>query len=283
MKNNLCYIVIANYNSYIETINCIDSILKSKYMLYKIIIVDDCSIDNSYDLLTKKYSDTSIKILRTSKNVGYGATNNIGLRYALDQDDCEYLWILNNDIHIYSNTLKKLIEADCKTDELTIWGNKVLNEDGTIQSLGAILNSKYMTTKHNYQNSIDKNYNFHIERIDYIHGCSIFFSKDIIKINGFLSEDFFLFYEDVDFSLRALNNNISLKILQESVVMHKEGVTIKKFKLEYLSLLSRIKFCKIHYPDTIRFVYLGIFYEFIKNIFLFRFNRNYKIVKGMVK
>ena len=50
MKNNLCYIVIANYNSYNETINCIDSILKSKYMLYKIIIVDDCSIDNSYDL-----------------------------------------------------------------------------------------------------------------------------------------------------------------------------------------------------------------------------------------
>ena len=70
-------------------------------------------------------------------------------------------------------------------------------------------------------------------------------------------ENYFLFYEDVDYSISAKNKNIALDVSQNSIVTHYGGKTIEKNNLAYYSTINRIKFCKKYYPEMLLFVYLG--------------------------
>ena len=222
-------------------------------------------------------------MISSISNNGYGSAINQGINYALKQNDCKYIWILNNDTKVYENTLDELIISDNSTSKKTIWGSKIINSNKTIQSIGCRLNKMFMTTSHNYKDYKDSKENYRVSQLDYIHGCSMFFKNDIIKINGFFDENYFLFYEDVDYSISAKNKNISLDVSQQSIVTHYGGKTIEKNNLSYYSTINRIKFCKKYYREMLLFVYLGIFFELIKCFFLFRFKRIYKILINLFK
>ena len=283
MNNSTCYIIIVNYNSYENVVKCVESIFFSSYTDYKIIIVDNFSTDDSLRLLQNYFQkEKKIIILKSNDNNGYGSGNNIGINKALKSGDCEYLWILNNDTIVFSDTLEELILSSVNSDNYAIYGSKVLNVNGSIQSVGCILNGTFMTTSHNFENRKDQEIEFIIDDIDYIHGCSIFFHNKIISINGLLSEEYFLFYEDVDYSIRAKKNNIPLIISQKSKVIHKGGSSIKKYRLDYLSTLNRIKFSKKFFPEKIPLVYLGVIYEILKSILLFRINKSFQIIRGLI-
>ena len=118
MRKNKVYIIILNYNGFSDTVNCIKSIQKSIYKEYQIILVDNNSDDNSLNEIIK-YLDSSnleynfsdvffadnnkqtkkdIVIIKNNENLGYASGNNVGMRYALQYEDCDFLWILNNII-----------------------------------------------------------------------------------------------------------------------------------------------------------------------------------------
>ena len=80
-----------------------------------------------------------------------------------------------------------------------------LNNKNNIQSLGCTVNSLLLTTK-NLKNLNSFN------KIDYISGVSLFFDKNVLKINGNLPEKYFMYYEDVDWCKKATNNDIKLII-----------------------------------------------------------------------
>ena len=281
---NQCYIIVVNYNSCDFTIQCIKSLYDLNNKAFKILLVDNNSSDKSLELLNDKFfSYDNFQIITSVTNNGYASGVNQGLDYALKQNDCKYIWILNNDTKVYKNTLDELIISDNSTSKKTIWGSKIINSNKTIQSIGCRLNKMFMTTSHNYKDCKDSKENYRVSQLDYIHGCSMFFKNDIIKINGFFDENYFLFYEDVDYSISAKNKNISLDVSQHSIVTHYGGKTIEKNNLSYYSTINRIKFCKKHYPKMLLFVYLGIFFELLKCFFLFRFKRIYKILINLFK
>ena len=279
-----CYIIVVNYNSCDFTIQCIESLYNLNNKAFKILLVDNNSSDKSLELLNDKFSSyDNFEMISSISNNGYGSAINQGINYALKQNDCKYIWILNNDTKVYENTLDELIISDNSTSKKTIWGSKIINSNKTIQSIGCRLNKMFMTTSHNYKDYKDSKENYRVSQLDYIHGCSMFFKNDIIKINGFFDENYFLFYEDVDYSISAKNKNISLDVSQKSIVTHYGGKTIEKNNLSYYSTINRIKFCKKYYREMLLFVYLGIFFELIKCFFLFRFKRIYKILINLFK
>tara|TARA_Y100000590_G_scaffold15511_1_gene18631 strand:- start:167 stop:565 length:399 start_codon:yes stop_codon:yes gene_type:complete len=125
---------------------------------------------------------------------------------------------------------------------------------------------------------IDNKKKKYIKRIDYIPGCSIFFHNSLIDLIGFLPEDYFMFCEDVDFSYKAKQNGIYLNINQESVLIHKEGASVKKNKIAFISFINRIKLSKKYFPQNLIYVYIGILYQILKNIILLRWSFAYKII-----
>ena len=286
IEANSTYIIVLNYNAYQDTIDCLESIVNMISKLYKIVLVDNASTDFSIKNIQKwiiKNSYNNIKIIESDCNGGYAKGNNLGIKYSLKREDCKYIWILNNDTLVKSDTLEELIDANNEKNVDTIWGSKVLYPNGKIQSLGCSINNKSMLTYHNYNGSKNRDHKIELKKIDYIHGCSIFFNKTIIQKIGMFSEEYFMFFEDVDFCTKALINGLQLKVAQKSILIHKEGISVKKNNLEYLSVVNRIKFAKKYFPSSLFYVHLGIYFKILKSILLLKFNLAKKIIFNLLK
>ena len=107
-------IIILNYNDYENTSKMLNQI-KDYSCLSKIIVVDNCSTDNSMEKL-KEYENKKIILLQAEKNLGYAAGNNLGLKYLEKNTSCEIAIISNPDVLIEEGVLKELIH-DIKTHE----------------------------------------------------------------------------------------------------------------------------------------------------------------------
>lgn len=106
--------VILNYNSTIETIKCIDSIMRLSYEDKNIVIVDNNSPDQREFLnkICDKYSNLkNINLLIADENFGYARGNNIGINFSKDQLKSDFVCVLNPDVEIKSsNFIEKAIE-----------------------------------------------------------------------------------------------------------------------------------------------------------------------------
>ena len=301
---NKVYIIILNYNGWQDTVECLESVLKSDYESYQIIVVDNNSSDNSMAYLIKwakeelclwlpdknplkklsfpfkkkplnyiLYSkDEALKggkeieknlknplvFIQSGENRGFAAGNNIGIKYALAKDDFEYVWLLNNDTVIERNTLKNLINYANKK-QTGICGSvlKYYNEPDKIQAYGGKINKFLGTTKHLLKYNND---------IDYIVGASMLIHKDVIKKVGLLPEDYFLYYEDVDYGFNVKRQGFKLDIALNSIVYHKEGASTKKSdNIDFLYLKNKIKFHKKYLKNKLGLI-LSITYSLIKRI-----------------
>ena len=283
MNKDLCYIVIVHFDSYNDTSVCINSILESINQNFHIVIVNNNFLTESFKKIKKTYNEhNKVSLININSNKGYSFGLNKGIKYAIKFPNCVYLWMLNNDTYIEKNSLNELIYEEQRCNVDAIIGSKILNQNKSIQSLGCKLNKLTMVTSHNYKNYTNTLKEYNIDRIDYIHGCSIFFKKHIIDIVGFFDERYFLFYEDVDYSLRAKSKNIHLLVAQKSVIIHNENSSLKKTNFEYLSTVNRILASKKFFKKYIYFVYIQLILDIFKNFLLFRIKRNAQIIRFLL-
>ena len=157
--NKLTYIIVLNYNSSECTIQCLESLVKLINAKFKIVVVDNFSSDSSIVQIKKWIQNKSnifFKIIENKFNYGYSKGNNIGISYALNQKDCENLWILYNDCIVYKNSLEELLTANISSNSYNIWGSKILYENKKIQSLGCRINKYFMFSYHNYNSALHK-------------------------------------------------------------------------------------------------------------------------------
>lgn len=281
----MVYIIVLNWNGSEDTIACISSLLCLKHQEFKIVIIDNNSSDNSLakikeylndkqkkfayytetDLTNKVGNDSGIiTIVTSSLNRGYAGGNNLGISYALSQDDCKYIWVLNNDTEVDEYALDKLTVAISKDSTIGILGSKLIywHDKKTIQGLGGkYFRWKCKTTHVESYESASKTYNDdEISRsIDYIIGAALFFNASALKKIGLFNDDYFLYFEELDICLRAKQKGYQIKTISDSVVYHKEGATISKERSdfsEYHYLRSNKIFIRKFYPKTMCVFYL---------------------------
>lgn len=207
------YIILVNYNSCNCTIECINSLEKTNEDI-QIIIVDNASSDNSYQELMKNISKyNNCIILESENNVGFAGGNNIGIKYALEHG-AEYLLLLNNDTEVEPDFLKQLL-IDYKGN--TIRSPKINYYDYPDESwyeAGEFDQNKCIVKN----KKSDKRCN-----VTFASGCCMLISKKIIDTIGFLDEEYFMYYEDVDYCLKAMKEGIKIEYVPESVIYHKVG------------------------------------------------------------
>ena len=129
MKNVV--VVILNYFAYWETEKCVSSILDKQLNISHIIIVDNASANDSYQILSRKYFGLGkITVLHTHRNLGFAKGNNIGIWYARTVLGADYVLLLNSDIVITDEQyLDKLLKVEEK--DTAVIGSRVLLPDGT--------------------------------------------------------------------------------------------------------------------------------------------------------
>lgn len=237
-------------------------------------------------------SGSPLILIRTGANLGFAGGNNVGMRYALSRDDFAYVWLLNNDTVIPSNSLNPLVNKFQNNINIGICGSTLhyYDQPNIIQALGGAVYNKWLATiKHITKPKCDEIPidSKEIEsKMKYVIGASMFVSKKFLVEVGFLCEDYFIYFEEIDWATRA-NGKFLLAYAPESIVYHKEGRSSqsssldcnKSYVADYHCLKNRILFTKKHFNKYILFVYLGLVLTLIKRAINQQWDRVIMIIK----
>lgn len=258
----LIYVCVLNFNNSTDTIKCLDSLLNLTWEDYKVILVDNASTDNSRDVLQNYVADKSDKIVFFSLNInkGYAAGNNYALRYALTMPDMDYCWILNNDTIVDSGSLTYLVSFMKNNREVGLCGSKLIYswDKSRVQGYGGWY-KPWIAISGSIIN-LEK-----ISDINYVIGASVFVSKSFLEEIGLMCEDYFLYFEEVDWAERA-KGKFKMSCEPRSVVYHKEGAAIganaldnesKSEMADYFYMRNRLLFTLKFYPYYLPTVYLS--------------------------
>lgn len=259
-------IIILNWNGWKDTIECLKSLNNLNYKNYEVIVVDNGSTDNSVEKI-KEYIENKpkFKLIANEKNLGFAGGNNIGIRYALN-NEFEYILLLNNDTVVDENFLKPMVELLESSDDIGFVGPKTYFYDK--KNLIQVAGGGYvdLTTARayllGYMENDSSKYNEVIE-LDYVSGSCILTKRDVIEEIGLLDERFFMYYEDVEWCYRGKKHGYKSFYQPEAVIWHKHGASTNKcFELYHLNK-SRILFIKkTGMKNFIKFVF-----KFFSNVF----------------
>ena len=245
IKNNsnpLVSIIILNYNAGKLLLNCIDSVFKSTYQNFEVIVVDNLSTDNSHVRCKEKFE--KIQLIKNKENLGYCEGNNIGIRNA----NGEFIIILNPDTIVEPNWLNHLMSAYNKFGE-GLYQPKFfsLNEKLVIQSTGNMLHIfgfGFARDKGKIDNEKIKS----IEKINYASGTCLFTSKIVLDKIGLLDPFLFLYHDDLDLGWRAAHIGINSFYVPKSIIYHAESYSIKWSSKKFYWLERNRKYCLLtHY------------------------------------
>ena len=256
-QNPLVSIIILNYNAGNLVIDCIDSIKKSTYKNFEVILVDNASDDQSHIKCKKKFND--IKLIENSKNLGYCEGNNVGLRVANGQ----FVVILNPDTIVESNWLEELLNA-YKNNGRGIYQPKFLatSDNSMLLSSGnmiQIFGFGYSRSKGDHDRKKFEN----IEKINYASGTCIFTSKEVLEEIGLLEPFLFAFHDDLELCWRAALININSFYVPKSIVYHPiEGISFKWSPIKFKLLERNRKYCLLTLYDR------STFFKMIPALFL---------------
>ena len=195
----------------------------STFKSIKVIIVDNGSRDHEAAQLSKKFPQ--VTLIAKQENLGFAKGANIGIESALSCEDCEYILVLNNDSIVPRKALAVLHETISSLPDTLL--SPVILFAGTdrVQSAGGKINRLLGYCRNN-----EKNSRYRPGRADttadFLSGCAIIGHKSIWACLGGFDEDYFAYYEDVDFSLRAKLNNYKLRVTHHTFVYHKHSSSL---------------------------------------------------------
>lgn len=319
-------IIIVNYNGYYDTIECIASLLKLDYPNCLLIIVDNASPNNSLYYIHTWLSDpnnkayhnkspvfqhinyteyksqfskldkaTKIITIQSGKNLGFAAANNMGIKFAIDNGATKF-WILNNDTVVQNNSLTELVlcSSTLGNKKFGIIGSQLryYHQREVIQAIGGKYQPVLGLTKHLENGKLASELEIPEKSFasDYAIGASLLVTLEFIQDVGMMSEDYFLYFEELDWHLRGKRKGWSHLICTNSVVFHKEGASIgtgkgdKRSELSDLYYLkSKLLFTKKFYPIYLLIVYVSYIGIIFKRILRRQYDRAWKILILVLK
>lgn len=252
-------LIVLNYNDFKTTQEFIENIKEYKEV-DKIVVVDNCSPDQSYEKLIK-YSSDKIHIIRSEKNGGYGYGNNYGIKYAIKKFNPKFITISNPDIKFKDNSLKKLKSIFNQNDNIAAVNMKIKNIDGTIEnsgwdlpSLNKDIKGMFLVWKKIFNNkreiSLEKAEELKFNEV--LHGCFFIIKSKIIKDIGMFDERTFLFGEEriLGFKIKSINKIQATLLTEECIHEHSKSINknissvINQYKILFKSRLIYYKYYK---------------------------------------
>jgi GT2 family glycosyltransferase len=208
----------------------------------------------------------SLVLIHTGGNRGFAAGCNVGISYALAHDNCDFVWLLNNDTVVTKDALSKMTGYVLDNPLVGICGSVLLDYDSpeTVQAYGGrryspwcarVLPDRWMTSSQasNYQS------------IDYVLGASMLVRREFLNRVGLMEEAYGFYFEELDWAARA-KGHFALGYSPLSYVYHKEGASLgtrsqrhaRSLQSEQYVARSRILFTRKFYPIYLPTVLAGV-------------------------
>ncbi|MBM3157055.1 MAG: glycosyltransferase family 2 protein [Chloroflexi bacterium] len=227
-------VVIVNWNNFNDTAGCIDSLKKVTYPNCEIIVVDNGSQGDDVNLLRQRFGD-SVRLIANGKNRGFAGGCNIGIEDALSRG-ADYVALLNNDTVVAPDFLEAVVRVAEGDKKVGIAGGKIYCYElpEVIWFAGGVID--YRTGRTPIRGSGEKEQGKYEEvtEVDWICGCFMFLSKDVLQNVGLLDERFFFGWEDADYSVRAAKKGFKVVFVPSSKIWHKGFGAEKRERLKEL-------------------------------------------------
>ncbi len=226
--------LILNYNS--AELTSIYAKTVAEYKLVDhVIVVDNCSTDNSYDILSK-LDTTNIHVVQSERNGGYSYGNNWGARYS-ERFNTDLLFISNADVYVSEENINRIISAFEYSDYAVLSGieydinnvitkppiwrmNTYVDDFADCFYLGRMINRKKQT--------IDVNYSLKIQNVDIVKGSFLAVRlRDFIDVGGF-DEGVFLFCEERILAKKMKDAGKKVGVVPSAKYLHNHSVSINK-------------------------------------------------------
>lgn len=261
MRPILC-IIISSYNgSTILYKNkpiikiCLDSLRKTTFKDYSVVVTDDCSPDKTDAYIRKNYP--YVDVLSHGKNLGYAENNNSAMRYVLRKYNPRYILLLNDDIIVKDREwLGKMVEVMEKDSAIGVEGCKLLYPDLRIQHAG--IYSKTLPFTRGRAEKDNGQYD-KVEEIDAVIGAAFLLRSNMVKKIGVLDSNYYKGPDDVDYCLRASRAGYKVVYNGLASLIHLEGFTFTfsksqemRDKVFYNRQMSRTYFAYKNYTGMRR-------------------------------
>jgi GT2 family glycosyltransferase len=258
MAKKVC-IVIVSYNVRPLLTQCIDSVrLALTGWSGDIVVVDNCSKDDTVEYLQKHYPD--VQLIINKENVGFAKANNQAIR----QTDSEYVLLLNPDTIVYEPTIRGCVDFMDAHPKAGGAGVRMLTREGNVapESRRAIptpwvaMLKMLGFTRRYYMSDLPWDEPGQIEAIS---GAYCLLRRKALDEVGLLDEDYFMYGEDIDLSYRLLKGGWQNWYLPYDIVHYKGGSTQKtSFRYVHVFYQAMLIFFRKHYSHLSFFFSLPI-------------------------
>jgi O-antigen biosynthesis protein len=243
---NLISVITVNYNGKKFLPAFFQSLLASVVdgLEIEILLVDNNSSDDSVEWVRENCPGT--RLIQNSVN-NYCTALNLGMGEAKGQ----YVAVVNNDAEVHPDWLQALWEVFQSDEKIGAVQSKILLSDRrTINSVGGEeVESLYFTDMGFGKKDVgqyDK-----AKEIEYCCGGSVMFRKQCVEAVGLFDEDFIMFFEDVDFSIRVRKAGWKIYYTPRSILYHKHHGTSSEELCEYLCNRNRFLLIAKHFPERL--------------------------------
>lgn len=211
-------IIIVNYNGLKDTCALIDSITFNNDM--EVIVVDNGSIEDEASLISQHYPQ--VKTIRSNKNLGFAGGNNLGIKAAKGK----YLFLINNDTIFKNFNIQPLIERLETSTTIVIACPKIRFawDNNPIQFAGFTSLSRITVRNQTigYGNEDKGQYDIP-HPTPYAHGAAMLIKREAIDKVGLMPECYFLYYEELDWSMMFTRAGYEIWYEPACTIYHKES------------------------------------------------------------
>lgn len=265
-----------------DTCELIDSIPFNNNM--EVIVVDNASKQDEASIISEKYPQ--VKVIRSNLNLGFAGGNNSGIKEAKG----DYILLINNDTYFKDFNIDALIERLESSDKIGIvcpklrfaWGNNPIQFAGYTPLSNITLRNRAIGFGEDDNGQYDT-----AHHTPYAHGAAMLIKREAIDKVGLMPECFFLYYEEIDWSMIFTRAGYEIWYDPCCTVYHKESQTTGQNSplRTYYITRNRLLLVKRNYKGINK--YLSYIYLIgivgLKDILKYTFLRQSKLLKAVLK
>lgn len=249
MTGDRLAVVVLTWNQCDYTVACLRS-LAAQTTPHTVYVVDNASTDGTPDAVRAAFPDAHMIVNR--ENLGFAGGNNVGLRRAFDAG-ADAVLLLNNDTTLAPDALALLCEAAHAQPDAGILNPAILyaQPPHRVWFAGATADPRTGWSNHVPHNVAYESLGAAIRPVSRATGCAMLVTRACYARVGDFDDDFFMYFEDVEYSLRARRAGFGLYVAPRAVVYHHVSASssgTKPANATYYGVRNGIVTFDRHYP-----------------------------------
>ena len=213
--------IVLNYEAWHDTAACLAALRNSSHRRQWITVVDNGSISRPTESEQAALSGTTY--VETGENLGYAGGNNVGIRLALERG-ADFVLIVNPDLRVQRDTIARLVDAMSLHPEAGILGPRIVNggsSPSTVWFNGADVDRMTGSTRVRDLGAAEAELTNHrTVPTDYVTGACMLVRREVFEDVGMIPEQYFLYFEETDFNLRARDAGWLTKLVGSAKAAH---------------------------------------------------------------